>query len=338
MTLIKPANPVYILGPSLYLPPKVVTNDELITWMNASFRPSWIEKRTGINTRHWVTPEVACSDLATYAANNLFELKKIDPCRIGVLNLATTSGDYIAPPTAPLVQHKLGLNEVGSYDLSAACAGFISGLLTSQGLLNSIDKDILLIASEIRSKFLNHQEFQTSVLFGDGAAAVMLSKQSNGADFKLIAGNMLTDGSVADIISIPTGGSKNPTHLNLDGIHTLKMRQGAELFVKALEGMYKSSEMLLQSLNLTINDIDYIVPHQANLHMIEGLVRKFNFPMERVVQTVKKWGNTSGASVGMALHELKFSGNFDLKAGNKILLISAGGGGLAANAVLEALN
>ncbi len=337
MALIKPINPIFLHGPSLYLPSKVVTNDELITWMNASFRPSWIEKRTGINTRHWVTPETACSDLATQAALNLFALKQIEKDRIGLLTLSTTSGDYIAPPTAPLIQHKLGLKEVGAFDLSAACAGFVSGLLTSQAILNSMDKDILLIASEIRSKFLNKLDFQTSVLFGDGAAAVVLSKNSTNADFKLIAGNMLTDGSIADIISIPVGGSKNPAHLNMEGVHTLKMRQGAELFVKALDGMFKSSEMLLQSLNLTIKDIDYIVPHQANLHMIEGLVRKFDFPMERVVQTVKKWGNTSGASVGMALHELKFSSGFPIKPGDKVLLISAGGGGLAANAVLEVL-
>ncbi len=335
MSFFKFSTPVYFSQPTAEIPKQEITNERLIDLMGVKLKPAWIEKRTGIQKRYWVNDE-SCSDLAFGACKSLFNKYSIKPDEIEALMLATISGDYQSPPTAPFLQHRLGLSvDVGCMDVGAACSGFVTGLISAGNFVANLDKDILLVASEIRSKFLDTKDFTTSVLFGDGAAATKVSKSKEGNQFQLLAAEMLADGSVADIISIPSGGSRSPvTAENLDE-NKLRMKSGSELFIKATNGMHESAVNLLKRLNLTTNDIAWVVPHQANLHMIHLIAQRLEFPLERVSQTVKKWGNTSGASVGMALSDLKIGE--DVKSGDKVLLISAGGGGLTANAVIQVL-
>jgi len=331
MSLYKPQEPIYFQGPNYYIPTRCITNKDLIDWMGVKLKDSLIEKRTGIKTRYWVDGQ-SCSDLGYNAAKNLIKDLEIDTQNIGTLILSTISGDFSSPPTSPLIQDRLKLQNIGSFDFSAACAGFTAGLILGQSLCSSGSKDILLISSEIRSKFLSKKDFQTNALFGDGSSSILITRERKNAHYKFLGGKLFTDGSVADIISIPFGGSKNPHSIDPED-HTLRMKGGAELFLKALNGMYESSLSLLEDLKISLDEIDWIVPHQANLHMIEALTKKLQFPEEKVIKTIQKWGNTSGASVGMALSTLK-SENIP-KAGQKVLLVSAGGGGIAANAVLE---
>jgi 3-oxoacyl-[acyl-carrier-protein] synthase-3 len=326
---------IYFNSPEIALPSRHITNESLIDLMNLKLKPSWIEKRTGIQSRYWANKDEACSDLAITSAKKLITKRNISKDNIGILALSTISGDYLSPPTSPLIQNALELSyDVGCLDIGAACSGFVTGLINSSLMTLAQEKDILFIASDIRSKFLDHKDFQTSILFGDGAASTIITKNKEKAEYQLIGAEMLSDGSVADIISIPSGGSRKPFEDETSEKY-LKMKSGSELFIKATNGMHESAVNLLEKLNLKMEDIDWIVPHQANLHMIHLIAQRLDYPLERISQTIKKWGNTSGASVGMALSEV--INKPEVKNGSNILLISAGGGGLTANAVIRKL-
>lgn len=333
MSFHRPREEIFIHGPVSFLPKNKVTNDDLIAWMGRDIRGSWIEHRTGIQSRHWASDEEACSDLAVAAAEKLFAEFPEHKEKARQVILATISGDYPTPPTAPLLQHRLGLKDVGAMDLTAACAGFVTGVHASAQFCASTGEDQLLIASEIRSKFLAKDDLAATALFGDGSAACFLSKEPG--NFRVIATQTFSDGSVADIIAIQAGGSRLPYEkaVNADDKH-LKMKKGATLFVKAAEGMADAGLRFLQRMNLTVKDIDWVVPHQANLHLVRDVTRRLEVAQEKVVETVQFTGNTSGASVGIALAHLRASGG--VAKGHRILLLAAGGGGLAACALLEA--
>ncbi len=332
MSFFKPKDDIYIIGPSFYVPPTIIDNDSLLKLMDVKIKGSWVEKRVGVKTRHWVEKET-CSDLAIEASRKLFKSSKnFKKENIGLIILSTISGDFLSPPSSPIVQFSLGLDNVGAFDLGAACSGFVTALINSASMRLMTDKDILLASSEVRSKFLNSKDFNTFSLFGDGASSAVITHTSENANFKLLGGQLIAEGSVLDLISIPAGGSKKPYGDSKEE-HCLVMKEGAEIYIKALDGMYQSSLKILENLDLSLNDISWVVPHQANLHMVKALAQRLDFPMDRVTQTIKKWGNTSGASVGMGLSDLLSSNQ--LSSGEKILLISAGGGGLSANAVLE---
>ena len=321
-----------------FLPENVVNNDALIEWMAAGrplkIRGSWIEHRTGIKQRHWAREDEACSDLAVAAATRLFEKYPDAKAEVRQLVLATISGDFPTPPTAPLVQHRLGLENIGALDLGAACAGFVTGLHTTTALLAATGQTQLLIAADIRSKFLHREDLATTALFGDGAAACVVTQDSKDASFRYIASELFSDGVVADIISIQAGGSRLPFTRNKDPEKNfLKMQKGAVLFLKAAEGMAEGATRFLTHLGLTIKDVDWMVPHQANLHLVREVGNKLGISADKVIETVQVTGNTSGASVGIALDSL--IERQVMKPGEKILLVAAGGGGLAACALLE---
>ncbi len=336
MSFYKPDHPLFIIGPSMAKGDRLITNEDFAAWIGSDIKPSLLEKRTGINTRYWVSKDKAVSDLGF---ESVMALKRLHPhCleNLASLIFSTVSSDYPVPPTAPLLQDRLDLQDIGAFDLGAACAGFVTSLLTGAQIASGFKKDVLLCSSEIRSKFLNPDDFQTSVLFGDGASSCVISSSKKEASFQILCGQLFSDGSASDIISIPHGGSRTPYQDVKEEFHPyLKMKGGAELYIKALAGMHETTLTLLENSKMNLTDISWVVPHQANLHMITALAKKLNFPMEKVIQTVKKYGNTSGASVGMALNELLTS--YPIKSGEKVLLISAGGGGLAANMVLEVL-
>lgn len=339
MVIHLPKRDIFIKGPVGYLPEDVVTNAELLRRFGydsgLQTRLAWIEGRTGIRERHWAKSEQACSDLAVMAGRALLARVPHQTSRITHCVLATISGDFPSPPTSPIVLHQLGLSGVSAFDLGAACAGFLNGLQTVACMQEIFGGDQLLIAADIRSKFLNAKDLATAILFGDAAVAALVSSDSANASYKYLGATQYTDGSVADIIKIPMGGSRLPFRDQPDVVaNTIVMKDGAALFFKAIEGMEFVCRELLQALDLTLDDINYLVPHQANLLMVRELAKRLN-KTQTCVEIVQTVGNTSGTSTGLALEHL--SQQFALQPGQKALLVSAGGGGFLAAAVLEVL-
>ena len=335
MAFFQPRDAVYVSAPAVYLPPREMTNARLAEWMGTTVRPEWIARRTGIETRWWAAEDEAVSDLAVKAAGALFDRLPGRRETVRQLVLATVSGDYPTPPTAPLVQHRLGLRTAGCVDVGAACAGFVTGVYAAAAFCSATEETQLVVAAEIRSRFLDKRDLATAVLFGDGAAACLVSRDRDVGTFRFIAGELLSDGSVADIVCLAAGGSRLPCCQARDdeGAQYLRMKDGPRLFVMAAEGMSTAARSLLGRLGMAVSDVDWMVPHQANLHLVRETARLAGIPPERVVETVQVYGNTSGSSVGLALDRL--CGDARLGAGQNVLLVSAGGGGVAATALLR---
>lgn len=336
MNLLLAEKNIYLKGPVAKLPKRMLSNQEIITWMNSNNKPSLISFTTGIRERRWVSEDQACSDLAILAAEALFACKPKEKLKIKQLILATISGDYLSPPTSPLIQHRLGLKNIGTFDIGAACAGFVVGLHTSAALAQTMTGSVLLIASEIRSKFLDKENFATSVLFGDGAAATIVSTDNENAEFRYIGSALFSDGEISDAISIPAGGSRNPAaDCTTKNKFYLRMKESTGLFVKAVTGMTQCALDFLAQMNLSTAQIDWLVPHQANMHLILSLAKQLSIPDHKVIKTIDYTGNTSGASVGIALSH--FNQHAAAKNGDKVLLVAAGGGGIAGCALLEVI-
>lgn len=334
MNLLRAEKNIYLKGPYTALPDKVMSNQAVIDWMGSSQNPTVISFSTGIRNRRWVSEDQACSDLAVLAAEKLFAEKPLEKNKVNQIILATISGDYTSPPTSPLVQHRLGLQNTGAFDIGAACAGFVVGLHTSAALAQSTLGSVLLIASEIRSKFLNKENFATSVLFGDGAAACIVSTDKDNAEFRFIASALFADGEVSDTVSTPAGGSRLPAAqcTNPEQFY-ITIKENTALFVKAVHGMVYGAEDFLKELKLSAADIQWLVPHQGNKNLVLSVAKQLGIPEERVIKTVEETGNTSGSSVGIALDNLRQQA--EIKPQDKVLLVAAGGGGIAACALLE---
>lgn len=336
MNLLHAIKPIFLKGPYAVLGDKLMSNQDVLDWMGSEQNPAVIGFSTGIRNRRWVSEETACSDLAVLAAEQLFAEKPKEKNKITQIILATISGDYVSPPTSPLVQYRLGLHKAGAFDLGAACAGFVVGLHTSAAIAQASEGSVLLIASEIRSKFLNRDNFATGVLFGDGAAACIVSSDQKNAEFRFIASALFADGEVADIVATPAGGSRLPAALctNPDQFY-ITIKENTALFVKAVHGMVDSALEFLKELNVSTSDIKWLVPHQGNKNLVLSVAKQLGFSDAHVVKTVEETGNTSGSSVGIALDHLRQ--HVDIKPKDKVLLVAAGGGGIAACALLEVI-
>jgi 3-oxoacyl-[acyl-carrier-protein] synthase-3 len=336
VNLLRAEKAIYLKGPYIALPEKIMSNQEVLDWMNSSQNPAVIGFSTGIRNRRWVSEDQACSDLAVLAAEKLLAEKSQEKNKINQIILATISGDYISPPTSPLIQYRLGLQNVGAFDIGAACAGFVVGLHTSAAIAQASLGSVLLIASEIRSKFLNKNNFTTSVLFGDGAAACTVSQDPEQAEFRFIASSLFSDGEVSDAVSTPAGGSRLPAALctNPEQFY-ITIKESTALFVKAVHGMVDTALDFLKALNLSPADIQWLVPHQGNKNLVLSVAKQLGFSENQVVKTVEETGNTSGSSVGIALDNLRQYAQ--IKSKEKVLLVAAGGGGIAACALLEVI-
>jgi len=336
LNLFKAEKDIFIQGPNASLPENVITNEALIKLTGSDTSPTVISFSSGIRKRHWASSDEACSDLAVKAAESLFTLKSTPKEKINQLILSTISGDFISPPTSPLIQHRLGLKDIGAFDVGAACAGFVVGLHVGAALAQAIPGMVLLVASEIRSKFLNPDDFATNVLFGDGAAACTISQDNSNADFQFIASGLYADGEVGDLVSIPAGGSRLPAAQCHDpNQHYITVKDNSSLFVKAVEGMASCAARFMKALDLSSEHIDWIVPHQGNKHLLTAVCSQLNVPESKLINIIANTGNTSGASVGIALDALRTKP--ELKSGDRILLVAAGGGGIAGCSYLTAL-
>ena len=315
--------PVMIAGTGSYVPEKVVTNADLAKVIDTT--DEWITSRTGIKQRHIAADDEFTSHLATNAARKALEQSGIAAEDIQLIIVATISPDTITPATACYVQHNLGANKAIAFDISAACSGFLYALkLAKRMISDGAFENALIIGAEKLSSFVNWEDRNTCVLFGDGAGAAVLrlSKEGEG---RILATEMGTDGKHTGILNIPGGGSACPTTPEnaAEKLASLNM-SGREVFKLAVNAMKKASEAVIERANLTADDIKLVIPHQANLRIIDAIADRLTIPNEKVFVNLHKYGNTSAAAVAIALDEAHREGRFE--RGDKIILVVFGAG------------
>ena len=315
-----------ILGTGRGVPPKVLTNHDLSRMVDTS--DEWIVERTGIRERHILEPGLAASDLATEAGRRACEQAGVPPSEVDCIIVGTVTGDCPFPSTAVFVQKKLVARPGGcAFDLSAACAGFIYGLALADNFIRCGQfKRVLVIGVEVLSRIVDWQDRSTCVLFGDGAGAVLLGPE---ADPKrgVLSTHLFADGSYAEVLLQPSGGSREPItpQAIAEKRHLVKMN-GREVYKHAVRNMAQASKLALEANGLTPDDVHWVLAHQANLRIIEGVSDRVGIPLERFYLNVDRYGNTSSASVPTVLDEALELGK--IKAGD-LLLMTALGGGLA---------
>jgi 3-oxoacyl-[acyl-carrier-protein] synthase-3 len=321
----------HITGWGMAIPDKVMTNEEIASIVETN--DEWIVSRTGIRERRIAAPEETTASLATEASIKALEMANLQPDKIDLIIVSTSSPEYIFPATACVVQDSLGAIHAGAFDLSAACSGFIYALnMATQAIRSYSARNALVIGSETLSRSVDWSDRNTCILFGDGAGAFVL--QASEEPGGLLSAVMRSDGSGGNALSIPGGGSKHPTSPETvaKGMHYIQMN-GREVFRFATRVMAHSSQEAVEQAQLTMSDINLIIPHQANARIIEAAARGLDFPMERVMVNVDRYGNTSTASIPIATCEAVNSGR--LQAGDKIVLVGFGAGLTWGSAVIH---
>lgn len=311
-----------IAGTGSYLPEEVITNADLEKMLNTT--DEWIVSRTGIRERRKAAPEEATSDLATKAALAALDMAGVDPADLDLIIVATLTPDHYFPSTAGFVQRNLGAVKAAAFDLEAACTGFIYALTVGDLFIRTgTYKRVLVIGAEVLTRFLDWDDRNTSILFGDGAGAAVLVPGVG--DRGIESTHLHSDGRMAEMLYAPAGVSRMPiTKEAIDQkLNTVKM-QGNEVFKIAVTKLSEVVDEVLKANDLKEEDIDFLVPHQANFRIIRATARKLKLPMEKVIVTVDRHGNTSAASVPLALDEAVRTGR--ISSGNKVLLEAFGGG------------
>jgi 3-oxoacyl-[acyl-carrier-protein] synthase-3 len=311
-----------ITGSGRYCPEKILTNADLEKIVETS--DEWITTRTGIKERRIAADGEACSDLAARAAENALEMAGVDPADLDAVIVGTVSGDTQFPATAVYVQTQLGAKRAAAFDLSAACSGFIYGVNLGHGMIASGQMDrVLVIGAEVLSKFIDWEDRATCVLFGDGAGATVLEPCPAGEG--ILSTHMKSDGSLADLLIIPGGGSRRPlTETSFaEGNQYIKMK-GDGVFKYAVRAMADATKWAARQAGVSINDIDLIVPHQANVRIIDAMNDRLKISRDKVVVNLDRYGNTSSASIPIAYDEAVREGR--VKPGDLVVLTGFGGG------------
>ncbi|WP_278548527.1 beta-ketoacyl-ACP synthase III [Paraclostridium bifermentans] len=310
-----------ILGVGSYVPKKVMTNFDLEKIMDTS--DEWIRTRTGINERRLVDENEATSDLATKAAIKAIENANLTPEDIDLIIVATITPDMVFPSTACLVQANINATKAAGFDLEAACSGFIYGItIAKQFIETKTYKHVLVIGAEALSTILDYEDRSTAILFGDGAGAVVMGPVEEGG---VLSTNLGSDGNGKDYLKVPAGGSKLPASEETvkDRLHYIQMA-GSDVFKFAVRIMQGASVKCIESANLSIQDVDYLIPHQANIRIIEASAKRLNLSMEKVYVNLDRYGNMSAASIPVALDEAYREGK--IKKGDNVVLVGFGGG------------
>jgi len=311
-----------IVSTGSYIPEKVLTNKDLEKMVDTS--DEWISTRTGIRRRHIAREDEAASNLAYEASVKALEKGGISPKELDMIIVATITPDMLFPATACILQDKLGARGIPAFDLEAACSGFLYALsIASQFIATGTYRTILVVASETLSKIIDWQDRNTCVIFADGAGAAILRPSEDGEG--IISSYLGADGSGANLVGVPAGGSRKPASLETvkNREHYMKMR-GNELFKRAIKVMVEAIDKVLEMSNLAYEDIDFFIPHQANIRIIQAVAKRVNLPMEKVYVNLHECGNISAASIAVALDQAVDEGK--IKKGDKILLASFGGG------------
>lgn len=317
-----------IAGTGSYLPEKVLTNDDLSKFVDTS--DEWIASRTGIRERHVAAEGETTGDLAFHAATRALEAAGVEASELDLIVLGTTTPDIIFPSTACLLQHRLGANGCAAFDVNAACSGFVYALAVADQFIRSgTVKTALVVGAETLTRMLDWSDRSTCVLFGDGAGAVVLKAD---ADTGILSTHLHADGGKKELLYNPVGVSVGfkPGEHNA-GVKVLMT--GNDVFKHAVKALDAVVEETLEANGLDRSEIDWLIPHQANLRIIEATAKRLAMPMERVVVTVDKHGNTSSGSVPLALDEAVRSGR--VKRGQLVLLEAFGGGFTWGSALLR---
>lgn len=307
-----------------HAPAKIVNNFDLEKIVETS--DEWIRTRTGMFERHHCTPEEAASDLAIVAATNAIESSKVRYRDIDLIVTATVTGDHPFPSTSCVLQKKLGLKNIPAFDVSAGCTGFVYALDVAKNYVeNGSAQNVLVIGVDILTKITNWSDRNTCVLFGDGAGATILSRAQKNDISRIIDSLIFADGSQGELLYQAAGGSRMPaSHESVDkNLHTVYM-EGNRIYKNAIRSMFASTDELLKRNKMGVEDVDWIIPHQANLRIIEGLADKLHVPMSKVIVNIEKYGNTSSATIPLAMDEAIRAKK--IRRGDIILLTSFGAG------------
>jgi 3-oxoacyl-[acyl-carrier-protein] synthase-3 len=304
-----------IVGTGSYLPPRVVGNAEFAARLDTS--DQWIRERTGIVQRHIAEESQASSDLALAASRAALQAAHLKPEDVDLIIVATSTPDFIFPSTACLLQAKLGVRNCPAFDVQAVCSGFVYALATADNFIRAgMNKCALVVGTEVFSRILDWNDRGTCVLFGDGAGAVVLARAEQPG---LHASVLRADGSYADILSVPG----NVCGGRIVGSPYLHM-QGGQVFKFAVKVLDEVARETVAAAGMRLADVDWLIPHQANVRILEATARKLGLPLERLVVTVDHHGNTSAASVPLALDEYVRAGK--IRAGHRVMMQGVGGG------------
>lgn len=320
-----------IVGWGMYVPQRVVTNDDLAQMVDTS--DEWIRSRTGIEQRYIAGSHESTTQMAIEAAQAALRVADADPREIDLIIVATATPNHAFPSSACGVQNALGATRAGAFDLSAGCSGFVYGLVMGHQAIASGEHNlVLVIGSETLSRVVNWEDRSTCVLFGDGAGAVLLRASEGPAG--VLATHLGSDGSGAQMLIIPAGGSALPATAETVSkkLHTIQMN-GQEVFRFATTIVAEATEQVLKKAAIKPEDVDLIIPHQANLRILSSAAKRLNIPLERFVVNLQKYGNTSAASVPIALCDAVASGR--VKPGQNIVLVGFGAGLTWASALIK---
>ena len=309
-----------ITGTGSFLPPKRLTNDALAARLaldGIETSDQWIVERTGIRARHFAEPDVGSSDLAVEAARRALEAADVDAASIDLIIVATSTPDMVFPSTACLVQQKLGVAGCAAFDVQAVCSGFVYALTIADSMIRTgAASKALVIGAEVFSRILDFKDRGTCVLFGDGAGAVVLEASETPG---ILASELHADGRHVDILCVP--GHVSGGHILGDPL--LKM-DGPAVFKLAVGVLYDVAKSVLEKAGRSDADVDWLIPHQANIRILQSTAKRLKVPMEKVIVTVDQHGNTSAASIPLALDESVRNGK--IKPGDTVLLEGVGGG------------
>ncbi|MBT3376889.1 MAG: ketoacyl-ACP synthase III [Lentisphaerae bacterium] len=321
---------VRIVGTGSYAPPKVLTNHDLEEMVDTS--DEWILARTGIKTRHIAADDQPTSSLAYEASLKALEAAGMAPDDIDLIIVATSSPDCIFPNTGCFLQRKLGATNAACFSLEAACSGFVYGFQVASGMLQSgMFENALLVGAEKFSTLLDWTDRTTCILFGDGAGAAVLRRVPSD-DNGLLACKLGANGEFAELLGVPAGGTAMPlTHERLDQRLNCLQMKGREVFRLAVNAMVESCESVMADAGISIDQVRWLVPHQANTRIILGVGKRLGIPTERVFMNLDRYGNTSAATIPIALDEIARG---ELVSKDDYVLLTAFGGGLTWGALL----
>ena len=319
-----------ITGTGSYAPSRIMTNAELERMVATS--DDWIRERTGIRERHIAASGEACSDLAVQAGRRALAAAGIAASDLDMILVATCTGDYPLPATACLVQHQLGATKAAACDLSAACCGFVYALSVADAYVRTGMRHVLVIGSEVMSAITDWSDRNTCILFGDGAGAAVVSAVEG--ERGILSTHLRSDGSLCDLIAVPAGGSRTPPSEKVvaDRTHFIKMK-GNETFKVAVRTLEEIARETLAANHLQVEDLDLYVPHQANMRILKAVMERLGLPLEKVMVNLEQYGNTSAASIPIALDEAVRAGR--VQDGSLVMLGAFGAGLTWASALIR---
>ena len=320
-----------IVGTGSYVPPRTLNNAELEQMLDTS--DEWIYSHTGIRERRIASDDISTSDMGVEAVRRALDMSECPADDIEMIVAATSTADYRMPSTACVIQEKLGLPNAGACDVASACTGFLYGLAIARSFIESgACESVVVVGTEKLSSVTDYRDRNTAILFGDGAGAVVMVSDGNGQG--VLSSFVKSDGTKRELLWIPVGGVRQPytPDFTYDGSDKLSMN-GPALYKLAVRKMYSASVRAVEEAGVALDDLALIVPHQANTRIIQGLAKQLSVSMDKVVQNIHKYGNTSAASIPLALDEANQAGR--LKAGDLVLMVAFGSGLTWASAVVR---